>query len=176
MDSPAHPPLVVVMGVSGSGKSTVGALIAKALGVAFIDGDSLHPASNIAKMAAGTPLTDEDRWPWLRKVGQVLAAEESTGLVVACSSLKRNYRDSILRDAPTVFFIHLAGPREVLADRLALRNEHFMPAALFDSQLATLEPLQPDEPGFAVDIDSPVSEIVADALVRLTQGTHRPTT
>lgn len=164
---PLIPPLVIVMGVSGSGKSTIGVLIADALGVGFIDGDSLHSASNIAKMAAGTPLSDDDRWPWLAKVGQTLAEADSTGLVVACSALKRSYRVAILREAPTVVFLHLTGSRRVLASRLEDRSDHFMPTTLLDSQLATLEPLQADEPGIEIEINSLVSEIVARAVAWL---------
>jgi gluconokinase len=163
----ANRPLVVVMGVSGSGKSTIGTLLADALGVAFIDGDALHPASNVAKMAAGMPLIDDDRWPWLAKVGQTLAEAGSTGLVMACSALKRVYRDAILREAPTLVFLYLAGSREVLASRIDGRSNHFMPLSLLDSQLLILESLQPDEPGVLMDIDSPVSEIVANAVAQL---------
>jgi gluconokinase len=147
-----QPPLIVVMGVSGSGKSTVGALLAEQLGVPFEDADALHPAANVAKMAAGIPLTDVDRWPWLALVGQALHAASRTGLVVACSALKRAYRDAILAEAPAVRFVYLHGSRELLAQRLGHREGHFMPASLLDSQLATLEPLEPDEPGITVDI------------------------
>ena len=143
-------PLVVVMGVSGVGKSTVGAAIAARLGVKFADADDLHPASNVEKMAAGTPLTDADRWPWLDLVGQALADAGDDGLVVACSALKRSYRDAIRAAAPAVRFVHLVVPRTVLGDRVASRPGHFMPASLVDSQLKTLEPLEADEHGIAV--------------------------
>src|SRR5918998_4572401 len=112
--TPTEAPIVVVMGVSGSGKSTIGDLVAQPLSVPFIDADSLPPAANVEKMAAGHPLTDEDRWPWLAKVGQVLAAADDTGAVVACSALKRVYRDAILAEAPRALFLHLTGSREVL--------------------------------------------------------------
>lgn len=158
---------IVVMGVSGSGKSTIGALIADALGVAFIDGDSLHPMANVAKMAAGEPLTDSDRWPWLAKVGQELNAAGSTGLVVACSALKRSYRTAVLADAPAAVFVHLDGARGVLSTRMEGRSDHFMPPALLESQLATLERLESEEPGFRTDIDRPVHEIVDAALAGL---------
>lgn len=160
-------PLIVVMGVSGSGKSTIGALIANKLAVPFVDADSLHPTSNIEKMAAGQPLTDDDRWPWLAKVGQVLAGAGDDGLVVACSALKRKYRDAILAEAPRALFVHLSGSKEVLASRVEGRSGHFMPTTLLDSQLATLEPLASDEPGVVVDIAPDVATIVADAATRV---------
>lgn len=155
---------IVVMGVSGSGKSTIGALVADALGAAFVDGDSLHPQANVVKMAAGHPLNDEDRWPWLALVGAALAQSSSSGLVVACSALKRVYRDAILSEAPDTVFLHLDGSRQVLANRLEGRSGHFMPASLLDSQLAALEPLGADEPGVVIDVDAPVATIVANAV------------
>lgn len=155
-----RPLLIVVMGVSGSGKSTVGALLATKLGLRFEDADDLHPAANVAKMAAGVPLTDEDRWPWLATVGHELHAASSTGLVVACSALRRGYRDAILAEAPAVRFVYLHGSRALLAKRIGHREGHFMPAALLESQLATLEPLAIDEPGVSVGIEGQPSEIV----------------
>jgi gluconokinase len=163
-----RPPLVVVMGVSGSGKSTIGSLLADHLGVPFTDADDLHPASNVAKMAAGQPLTDDDRWPWLALVGRALAAASATGLVVACSALKRGYREAILAEAPATVFVQLDGTRELLAQRMGARTDHFMPSSLLDSQLATLEPLREDEPGFVVGIDQEPGEIVAEIADRLT--------
>ncbi|MEH0110412.1 gluconokinase, GntK/IdnK-type [Tersicoccus sp. MR15.9] len=164
--SAPHAPLVVVMGVSGSGKTTIGALIADELGVPFVDGDALHPIENVRRMAAGTPLTDEDRWPWLRRVGEHLAEAGTSGrgLVVACSALKRAYRDAILAEAPDTVFVHLAGSVEVLQARMEGRSDHFMPAGLLRSQLATLEPLATDEPGFVLDIAQPVDDLVRQAL------------
>ena len=156
-------PLVVVMGVSGSGKSTIGAMLADALGVPFTVADDLHPASNVAKMAAGIPLDDADRWPWLAAVGRALAAAGSSGLVVACSALKHSYRDAIRAEAPTAVFVELDGSRALLAGRMSERVDHFMPASLLDSQLATLEPLGADEPGTRIPIDEPLAAIVARA-------------
>lgn len=156
---------VVLMGVSGCGKSTVGALAAARCGAAFVDGDDLHPPGNVAKMAAGQPLDDDDRAPWLDRVGAVLAAAERP-LLVACSALRRRYRDRIRAAAGgPVLFVHLDGPRAVLAARLAGRQGHFMPPGLLDSQLATLEALGPDEAGVRVDI-SPPPEAVSAEVVR----------
>lgn len=158
---PPDPPLVVVMGVSGSGKTTVGTALAERLGVEFIDADDLHPAANRAKMHAGIPLTDEDRWPWLDIVGDELAVHTATGLVVACSALRQAYRDRLREHAPQILFLHLAGSRTVLAGRMGHRHGHFMPPELLDSQLATLEPLTDDEHGVTLDLASGVDELVA---------------
>ncbi|MCP2030272.1 carbohydrate kinase (thermoresistant glucokinase family) [Okibacterium sp. HSC-33S16] len=161
---------IVVMGVSASGKSTIGALIAGALGVPFVDGDALHPQSNIEKMAGGHPLNDDDRWPWLAIVGETLATAGAagTGMVIACSALRRGYRQAIIDNAPEVRFIHLDGSREVLAARIEGRSDHFMPPSLLDSQFATLEPLAEDEPGIVVNIDQTVAAIVAEAVEAIT--------
>jgi gluconokinase len=163
-----QPPLVV-MGVQGSGKSTAGRATAERLGLRFIDGDDLHPASNKQKMAAGNPLTDADREPWLAAVGGALAEglERGEARVIACSALKRRYRDLIRFFAPTVQFVHLVGPQELIARRLGERNHEYMPAALLDSQFETLEPLQADEPGIRLDVTrSPdeIAEAVASAF------------
>jgi carbohydrate kinase (thermoresistant glucokinase family) len=160
-------PLIVVMGASGSGKSTAGALIAEAIGVPFVDADELHPLDNIEKMAAGLPLEDADRWAWLALVGRRLAEAGETGMVMACSALKRSYRDAIVREAPATVFVHLHGSREVLASRLQGRIGHFMPAALLDSQLATLQEPQPDERAVLVNVDAPLTDVVADAVAAL---------
>lgn len=160
-------PLVVVMGVSGSGKSTTGVLIADRLGVPFIDADALHPLENVRKMAAGTPLEDPDRWPWLALVGKALADASDTGLVMACSALRRVYREAILAEAPGVRFVLLHGSREVLGRRMEGRSGHFMPPSLLDSQFALLEDLDADEPGFVVDVDATVDEIVDEAVAGL---------
>lgn len=159
-------PLVVVMGVAGAGKSAVGEALAAALGVPFVDGDALHPAANVAKMSAGTPLTDDDRWPWLASVGRALATSPG-GLVVACSALRVRYRDAIRRVAPDTFFVHLHGTPELHAERLGGRVGHFMPPALLASQLATLEVLEPSERGVTIDIAPTISQIVAAAQAAL---------
>lgn len=162
-------PLIVVLGVSGSGKTTVGGLLAQELGVPFADADDLHPEANVRKMAAGHPLDDDDRRPWLRRVGEVLADADTagTGLVIACSALKRSYREAILEVEPRARFVLLEGSRELLEKRLAEREGHFMPASLLDSQLATLEPLAADEPGLTVNIDQTPEQIVAETRAKL---------
>jgi gluconokinase len=159
---PTTPPRVVVMGASGSGKSTVGWLLARLLGVPFVDADGLHPPANVAKMAAGTPLTDDDRRPWLRLVGAELARSPA-GAVVACSALRRSYRDLVREAAPDAVLVHLDGTREQLASRLATRLDHFMPASLLDSQLSTLEPLGADEAGVVLDVTASPDRIADDA-------------
>jgi gluconokinase len=158
---------VVVMGVSGSGKTTVGAALADALGLPFVDGDSLHPAANVAKMAAGIPLDDADRAPWLEAIGRVLAAGP---VVVACSALKRVYRDRLRAAAPALQLVFLDGSPAVLASRMAARPGHFMPTTLLDSQLATLERPEPNEHALTADIVEPVGEIVASLSERMTDG------
>lgn len=161
--SDESPLRIVVMGVSGVGKTTVGERLAQRLGVPFVDADSLHSATAIAKMSNGIPLTDRDRWPWLERVGAVLA-DSTTGVVVACSALKRSYRDAIRRRAPGTLFICLSASRAVLARRHAERSGHFMPPALLDSQIDTLEPLEADELGAILDADVPVQAIVDRAV------------
>lgn len=156
----------VVMGVAGCGKSTVGAAAAQRLHATYLDGDDLHPQSNIDKMSAGLPLSDEDRGPWLDKIGTKLA-QVSAPTLIGCSALRRVYRDRIRTqvDAP-VFFLHLSGARSVIEGRMSVREGHFMPVSLLDSQFATLEPLQPDELGLVVDIDQEFDQVVA-AVQRL---------
>lgn len=156
-----HP--VVVMGVSGSGKSTVGAALAGRMRVPFEDADDLHPSANIAKMARGEPLDDSDRWPWLELIGRWLV-DHADGGVIACSALKRKYRDQLRHHSDNVEFLVLEGSREVIERRQAGRPGHFMPASLLSSQLATLEPLAPDERGVAVDVERSVEDVVADYL------------
>ena len=157
-------PLIVVMGVSGSGKSTVGAALAQRLGVPVEDADDLHPAANIAKMSAGIPLDDDDRHPWLETIGEWLAAHDGDGHgqggVISCSALKRSYRDQLRAHAARAVFVHLHGTREVIARRQASRPGHFMPASLLDSQFDTLEPLADDEAGVVIDVDQTVDAIV----------------
>lgn len=146
-------PAVVVMGVSASGKSTVAAGLADRLGVPWVDADDLHPAANVAKMSAGIPLDDDDRWPWLDTVGHRLAeGADSSGVVVACSALKRAYRDRLRAGCPTVAFVHLDGSRELLTARATSRENHFMPPALLDSQFDALERLEEDEHGIVLDV------------------------
>lgn len=159
--------VVVVMGVAGSGKTTVGRALAARLGVPYAEADDFHPPENIRKMSAGHPLTDEDRWPWLQAIAAWISAQ--SGGVVTCSALKRAYRD-LLRGASTpVWFLHLTGDRALLAERISSRSGHFMPPALLDSQLADLEPLANDEPGIAVDIAASPEEIVETAVRALRQ-------
>jgi len=158
---------VVVMGVSGSGKTTVGAALADALGLRFVDGDALHPAANVAKMAAGIPLDDADRAPWLDAIGAVLAAGP---VVVACSALKRAYRDRLRAAAPGLQLVFLDGDPALLASRMTARPGHFMPASLLDSQLATLERPESDEHALTADIARPAGEIVTALAERMTSG------
>ena len=153
----------VVMGVSGCGKSSVGQALAEAVGLTFIDGDDLHPPSNIAKMSAGMPLDDTDRAPWLVAVGRALAQEDGS-VAIGCSALKRAYRDIIRGEAGQVQFLHLAAPKSVLAERVAARKGHFMPPALLDSQYATLEHLEADETGTVLDIAQPLARVIKDAV------------
>lgn len=156
---------VVIMGVAGSGKTAVGSALAARLGWRFIDADDLHPPANIAKMSAGTPLTDQDRAPWLAAVGRQLASGPRT--IAACSALKRAYRNAIAEAAPGVFFVHPVVPRATLAARMRTREGHFMPASLLDSQLAALEPLEPGEPGIAIDADRDLDSVVQELAGRL---------
>ena len=159
--SPGVMPPLVVMGVSGSGKSTVGAALAQRLRVPYADADDFHPPENVAKMTAGEALDDDDRRPWLEAIGDWLADHDSG--VITCSALKRTYRDQLRTHRPDTEFVHLHGEREVIARRQATRPGHFMPASLLDSQFATLEPLEGDEKGFVVDVGRSVDEIVEAA-------------
>lgn len=156
---------IVVMGVSGSGKSTVGAALAQRLQVPFVDADTLHPPANIAKMAAGEPLNDDDRHPWLDKVGDWLASH-ADGAVVSCSALKRKYRDQLRARCAHAEFLHLAGAPDLISGRVAARTGHFMPATLLRSQFDTLEPLGADEAGVTIDAGRDVDAIVAAFLSR----------
>ena len=144
--------VVIVMGVAGTGKTTVGGLLADALEVPYAEADVFHPPANVAKMTAGTPLDDGDRAPWLDAIGSWAREREGLGGVVSCSALKRAYRDRLRTAAPNVFFLHLTGDRSLIAQRMEQRADHFMPPSLLESQFATLEPLQPDERGAAVSV------------------------
>ncbi|MGY2008411.1 gluconokinase [Nocardia gipuzkoensis] len=155
------------MGVSGSGKTTVGTRLADALGVDYAEGDEFHPPANVAKMAAGTPLDDADREPWLDALAGWLAERSGQGAVVTCSALRRVYRDRLRASAPDAFFLHLDLPRGELERRVAERRGHFMPPSLLDSQLATLEPLEPDEIGSTVDGTRSPEDLVREVVAAL---------
>jgi gluconokinase len=156
---------VVMMGVSGTGKTTVGTVLATREGWAFAEGDQFHPEANVAKMSHGVPLDDDDRWPWLQAIADWIGAREAAGesAVVACSALKRSYRDLLCAGHPSVWFAHLTAPEAELDRRLRHRPGHYMPASLLPSQLATLQPLEPDEPGAAFD-DAGGAEHVVDQI------------
>ena len=159
-------PLIVVMGVAGSGKTTIASGLAEKLGVPFVEGDSLHPAANVKKMASGIPLTDDDRWPWLEAIGERMEVERLTGhgVVVSCSALKHAYRDCLRKEVHgKVHFILLDGSRELISDRMRKRKGHFMPPALLDSQFATLEKPTPDEHAVILDISHTVQNLLAEA-------------
>ncbi|WP_248958418.1 gluconokinase [Sphaerisporangium perillae] len=163
-------PLLVVMGVTGSGKTTVGAALGQRLGVPFADADDFHGPANIAKMSAGIPLDDDDRLPWLHAIGAWLAEHAAGGGVVSCSALKRSYRDILRASAPQVCFVHLAGDQELVRRRVAGRPGHFMPASLVASQFATLQPLEPDERGIVLDLGRSVDQLVEDYLAAASPG------
>lgn len=156
--------LLVVMGVTGCGKTTVGKVLAARLDVPFGDADDFHGPANVAKMRAGTPLTDADRVPWLYAIGAWLAEHRDTGAVATCSALRRSYRDALRERAPEVFFVHLHGDRQTARERVSGRRGHFMPSSLVDSQFDTLEPLEPDERGVVLDMTKPVDELVDEAV------------
>lgn len=156
-------PLVVVMGISGVGKSVVGHALADRFSLEYADGDDFHSEANIAKMSAGTPLTDDDRWPWLDEIGRWLADHDDAGGVISCSALRRAYRDVLVTAAPRTQFLHLTGDHELIRSRMEHR-EHFMPSSLLASQEETLEPLQDDEDGWAFDI-TPLPEVIVDQFV-----------
>lgn len=162
------PRVLIVMGVSGCGKSTVGQALGDALGWDFRDGDAFHPASNVAKMKSGAPLTDDDRWPWLDAIAQFIDQKrvENGHAIIACSALKRIYRDRLKAGHRDVTFVHLAGSKKLIEARMAARKNHFMPLGLLDSQFATLEPPHPDEGAVVVSVAGAPDEIVADVLMR----------
>ena len=156
----------VIMGVCGCGKSTVGAAVARAFGVDFIEGDAYHPAPNVIKMSAGEPLTDDDRAGWLQALAREIAAARARGegIVVSCSALKRRYRDLLRQADPGLRFAHLQGPRGMIAARMQTRIGHYMPISLLDSQLRDLEPLQPGEAGLTLDTTQPPDALVASII------------
>lgn len=161
---PNDVPPIVVMGVQGSGKSTIGAMLGARLGFRFIDGDALHSAGNIAKMAAGIPLTDEDRLPWLAEVARTLVDGRDEGIVVVCSALKRSYRDILRAAVPDLFVVDPIGPIELIAARIRIRHHEYMPTELLQSQFDTLEPLEADERGIRVDINRSRQGIIDDVV------------
>jgi gluconokinase len=165
------PVIAVVMGVSGSGKTTVAVLLAAALGCQFQEGDDLHPAANVEKMRGGTPLTDADRLPWLRKIAEEIDGWRTRGEsgVLTCSALKRAYRDIIIGNRPDVTLVYLKGSHDLIRRRMAARHEHFMPMALLDSQFATLQEPTPDEHAIAVDVGGRPAEIVEEIVHQLEQ-------
>ena len=159
--------VLVIMGVSGSGKSTVARILAESLGWELQEGDDLHPSANVEKMHAGVPLTDDDRWPWLDLIAKWIVAHIDSGTsgVITCSALKRRYRDVLRRDG--VVFVYLGGSADVIRDRLEHRHGHYMPSSLLDSQLATLEPPDPDEHAIDVDVRGTPDEAAGEILARL---------
>jgi len=168
-----RPVIAVVMGVSGSGKTTVSALLAAALGCQFQEGDDLHPRRNVEKMRGGTPLTDADRLPWLRKIAEEIDTWRARGEfgVLTCSALKRSYRDIIVGSRPDVVLVYLKGSHDLIRRRMAARHEHFMPVALLDSQFATLEEPTPDEHPITVDVGGKPADIASE-IVRQLEERH----
>jgi gluconokinase len=166
-DPPVQQPVLVIMGVSGSGKSTVAGILAGQLGWDLEEGDDLHPPANVAKMSAGVPLTDEDRWPWLARVAGWINEHTAAGLpgIITCSALKRIYRDRLRGEH--VVFVHLTGDKATIGNRMSARHGHFMPAALLDTQIATLEPPTADENVLEVDLGRPPAEEAAEIIERL---------
>jgi gluconokinase len=155
------------MGISGTGKTTVGSALAARLGVAYADGDAFHSPANVAKMASGVPLGDDDRLPWLAQVGDWLRAHEQVGAVVSCSALRRLYRDTLTQRAPGAIFLHLSGNPSLIEQRVRERHGHFMPASLVISQLETLEPLTADERGVVLDVGASPAQIVETFVAQL---------
>jgi gluconokinase len=171
-DTGKNPCALVVMGVSGSGKSTIADKLAERLDWTYEDGDRFHPASNVAKMSAGQPLTDDDRWPWLQAIADEIdrSCEAGQRVVIACSALKRVYRDILVHGKNDIHIVYLNGTQQLIAGRLSQRKGHFMPAGLLDSQFKTLEPPEPNENAVTVSIDASVDAIVDDIIRQL--GLH----
>jgi gluconokinase len=171
-----RPAAIIVMGVSGSGKSTIGALLAERLGWPFADADGFHPAENVAKMAAGQPLTDEDRWPWLDAIAAYIGASRTAEqpVVVACSALRRAYRDRLRAGFQDVLFLHLSGAAEVIAARQAARAGHFMPPSLMASQFATLESPDAEPDALTLSVAASPEEVVQAALRAIAAAPDRP--
>ena len=166
------PAVLVVMGVSGSGKTTVAALLAGRLGWEFEDGDDFHPPANVAKMAGGTPLTDTDRWPWLDSMAAWIDATRATGRrgVLACSALKRAYRQVLVGNRPDVRLVYLKGSKELIGARQSARQGHFMPPGLLDSQFAALEEPGPDEDPLVASVEPRPQQVVQDVAAQLGMG------
>jgi carbohydrate kinase (thermoresistant glucokinase family) len=165
----APPHAIITFGVSGSGKTTVAEVLAKRLGWSFVDGDAFHPVANVEKMRSGTPLTDEDRWPWLKAIAAEIARRRTAKdrVVIACSALKRAYRDILVDGHPDVLLVHMKGSRELIMSRLAPRQGHYFPASLLDSQLATLEEPDASENALNILIDKDVDAIVDEIVQAL---------
>ena len=170
-----NPCALIVMGVAGSGKSTIGEALAARLGWRYEDGDRFHPASNVAKMSAGQPLTDEDRWPWLKAIADEIdrLSTHHERAVVACSALRRVYRDILVHGRPDIAIVYLQGTQALIAERLGRRKGHFMPPGLLASQFETLEPPTSDEHPITVSIDAPVEAIVDDIVSHLKFSSSR---
>jgi len=158
------PPVIVVMGVSGSGKTTIGTQLAERLALRYAEADSFHPAANVAKMSAGIPLDDADRAPWLDAIAEWIKDSCGTGGVISCSALRHRYRQRLRAACDDIWFLHLAVDKAVIAQRVAQRQGHYMPASLVDSQFAALEPLRPDEPGATVPANDQPDRVVQAAL------------
>jgi len=165
-------PVLIVMGVSGAGKSTIGRALAARLGWPFQEGDDLHPPANIAKMSASVPLTDEDRAPWLAAIGAWIDRRiaDGGGGVITCSALKAAYRRTLAEGRPAVRLVYLEGSKALIAERVGARTNHFMPASLVDSQFAALEPPSPDERAITVSIDQPIADQIAGVVEALAEG------
>jgi gluconokinase len=174
-DDSGAPTTIVVMGVSGSGKSTVAAGLVDRLGWGFAEGDDFHPRANVEKMRSGRPLDDDDRWPWLRTLAAWIGEHERAGksVVVTCSALKRSYRDLLCDGHPSVWFAHVTADADLLRERVEGRTGHYMPSSLLESQLATLQPLQDDEPGASISAAGSPDDVV-DALLAALRAERGP--